>query len=105
MSIAERLAPAAPVALARRALAGSEGAWIVGGAVRDAALGRDVTDLDLAVAGDPGATAKAIGRGLGEPAFELSAEFGIWRVVSPARGRQIDVTVLRGETIEADLAE
>jgi putative nucleotidyltransferase with HDIG domain len=102
---AERLDVAPIVVAVRDALGGADGVWVVGGAVRDAALGREVADLDLAVAGNPGATAKAIGRGLGEHAFELSAEFGTWRVVSPARGWQIDVTVLRGETIEADLAE
>ena len=40
---------------------------------------------------------------LGEPAFELSAEFGTWRLVSRRHGWQIDLTALRGETIEADL--
>jgi poly(A) polymerase len=102
---AERLEGAPIVAAVRDALGAAAGVWIVGGAVRDAALGREVVDLDLAVAGDPGATAKSIGRALGEHAFELSAEFGTWRVVSPARGWQIDLTALRGETIEADLAE
>jgi poly(A) polymerase len=102
---AERLDAAPIVAAVRDALGGADGVWIVGGAVRDAALGREVADLDLAVAGDPGAVAKTIGRGLGEYAFELSAEFGTWRVVSPDRGWQIDVTVLREEAIEADLAE
>jgi len=89
----------------REALGGANGVWVVGGAVRDAALGREVADLDLAVAGDPGATAKAIGRALDEHAFELSAEFGTWRVVARSRGWQIDLTSLRGATIEADLAE
>lgn len=103
MSTIERLF-AAPVVLAtRRALEGSDGVWIVGGAVRDAALGREVADLDLAVAGDPGAAARAIGEEIGEHAFELSAEFGTWRVVSHGRGWQIDVTVLRGGSIESDL--
>jgi poly(A) polymerase len=90
---------------ARPALGEGEGVWIVGGAVRDAALGLDVDDLDLAVAGDPGAVAKAIAAELGEHAFELSAEFGTWRVVARGRGWQIDVTALRGESIAADLAE
>ncbi|HWJ43671.1 MAG TPA: HD domain-containing protein [Solirubrobacterales bacterium] len=89
----------------RDALADLEGVWIVGGAVRDAALGREVADLDLAVAGDPAAVARAIGKELGEHAFELSAEFGTWRVVARGRGWQIDVTALRGGGIEADLAE
>jgi poly(A) polymerase len=104
MSAAERLNAAPVVAAARRALAGAEGVWIVGGAVRDAALEREVTDLDLAVAGDPGEAARAIAAELGEPAFELSAEFGTWRVVARRQAWQIDVTALRGDTIEEDLA-
>jgi putative nucleotidyltransferase with HDIG domain len=105
MSLEDRLAAAPLVAAARRALGDDQGAWVVGGAVRDAVLGREIADLDLAVAGDPGSAAKAIAQGLGEHAFELSAEFGTWRVVSPERGWQIDATVLRGDDIEADLAE
>jgi putative nucleotidyltransferase with HDIG domain len=96
----------APVAAAvRAALGNADGVWVVGGAVRDAALGREVADLDLAVADDPGVVAKAIASNLDEHAFELSAEFGTWRVVAKRHGWQIDVTALRGETIETDLAE
>ncbi|HYG95538.1 MAG TPA: HD domain-containing protein [Solirubrobacterales bacterium] len=104
MSWVESLSSAPVVAAMRQALPDPEGIWIVGGAVRDAALGQEVADLDLAVAGDPGAVARAIGAGLDEHAFELSAEFGTWRVVSRRRGWQVDVTVLRGDGIEADLA-
>ncbi len=102
----ERLAAAPLVGLARRALGGApEGVWIAGGAVRDAALEREVTDLDLAVAGDVGAAAKAIAREGRGHSFELSAEFETWRVVA-ARGEwQIDLTALRGATIEEDLGE
>ena len=96
----------APVVIAvREALGDAEGVWIAGGAVRDAVLGIEVADLDLAVGGDPGAVAKAIGKGLGEHAFELSAEFGTWRVTSNQKGWQVDVTLLRGDSIEADLGE
>jgi putative nucleotidyltransferase with HDIG domain len=102
---ASRLDAAPLMAAVRRALAGAEGVWIVGGAVRDAALGREVADLDLAAAGDPGAIAKAIAAGLGEHAFELSAEFGTWRVTAQKQGWQIDVTALRGAAIEEDLAK
>jgi len=91
------------IAAAARALNGDEGVWVVGGAVRDAVLGREVTDLDLAVAGDPGAAARAIAAELGEHAFELSAEFGTWRVVAKDRGWQVDATALRGGGIDADL--
>jgi putative nucleotidyltransferase with HDIG domain len=106
VNVAERLAAAPPVELARRALAGEEGVWIVGGAVRDAALDRDVLDLDLAVAGDvAAAAAKAIAREGKGHSFELSAEFATWRAVAADGSWQIDLTALRGETIEADLAE
>jgi poly(A) polymerase len=103
MSLADDLRAAELPRAARRALGGEGGTWIVGGAVRDAALGRPVTDLDLAVAGEPGGAAKALARELGEHAFELSAEFGTWRVVAPGRW-QVDVTALRGDSIETDLA-
>jgi poly(A) polymerase len=105
MSVSDRLAAAPVVAAARHALGDVDPAWIVGGAVRDAVLGRDVTDLDLAVGGDPGGAARAIAGELGEHAFELSAEFGTWRVASRGQGGQIDVTAIRGESIEADLAQ
>jgi poly(A) polymerase len=104
MNLADRLAAAPLVAAAARALDSDAGVWIVGGAVRDAALRREVSDLDLAVAGDPGAAARAVAAELGEHAFELSAEFGTWRVVAKDRGWQIDATALRGDGIGADLA-
>jgi poly(A) polymerase len=104
MSLVARLSDAPVVALARQALTGMEEAWIVGGAVRDAALGRAVTDLDLAVAGDSAAAAKAIAQAGGGHPFELSAEFSTWRAVAPDGSWQVDVTTLRGGTIEADLA-
>jgi poly(A) polymerase len=104
LSLVESLEAASLVALARRALEG-EGAevWIAGGAVRDAALGREVTDLDLAVTGDPERAAKAVAREGDGHAFELSAEFATWRAVARDGSWQVDATALRGETIEADL--
>jgi poly(A) polymerase len=103
--LGERLGAAPAVQLARRALAGEEGVWIAGGAVRDAALGREVPDLDLAVAGDPASLAKAIAREGRGHSFELSAEFATWRAVAADHAWQIDITTLRGDTIEADLGE
>ncbi len=96
---------AAPLVQAAVAALGDEaGAWIVGGAVRDAALGAEVRDLDLTVPGDPGAAARALAGSLGGTAFELSAEFRTWRVVARDRGWQIDLTPLHEGSIEADLA-
>jgi poly(A) polymerase len=89
--------------VARAALAG-EPAWIVGGAIRDERLNRTITDLDVIVEGEPGAVAKRLGRAARGPAFELSDEFGAWRVIGPGQAWQIDVSAMRGGTLEADLA-
>lgn len=105
MTLSERLFAAPIVAAVRQTLGDSSGVWIVGGAVRDAALRREVTDLDLAVAGDPRTTAKAIAGGGAGHVFELSAEFETWRAVAADGAWQVDVAGLRGEGIEADLAE
>jgi poly(A) polymerase len=105
MGLGERLGAAPVVEMTRAALAGGPAVWVAGGAVRDAALGGAVTDLDLAVAGDPAAVAKAVARAGGGHAFELSAEFATWRAVDRDGGWQVDATALRGETIEADLGE
>jgi poly(A) polymerase len=98
----DALSVAPAVRAAAEALGDRDDAWIVGGAVRDAALGREVVDADLAVAGDPAAAARAIGKAAGGPAFSLSEEFGTWRAVGP--DWHVDVTALRGESIDADLA-
>ncbi len=105
MGLSERLAAAPIVALARRALGDDAGVWIVGGAVRDAALGSAVSDLDLAVAGDPAKVARAVARAGGGHPFELSSEFRTWRAAAADGAWQVDVTALRGETIEADLGD
>jgi putative nucleotidyltransferase with HDIG domain len=102
VSLGERLGAAPAVDLARRALGARDDVWIVGGAVRDAALERPVQDVDLAVR-DPQAAARRIAAEAGAHSFELSAEFGTWRAVAADRSWQVDVTALRGESIEKDL--
>ncbi len=89
--------------LAREALA-DRGAWLVGGAVRDAILGRATTDLDVVVEGDARSAAKALARATRGPLFELSDAFGSWRVLAADRSWQADVSPLRGGSLEADLA-
>jgi poly(A) polymerase len=100
-ALADALAAAPAVRAARDSLNAADGVWIVGGAVRDAALGREVVDVDLAVAGEPGEIARGLARGVGGTAFSLSEEFGTWRVLGP--GWHIDVTALRGGSLEHDL--
>jgi poly(A) polymerase len=77
--------------------------WIVGGALRDELLGREVTDIDIAVEGDPEAAARAVASEVRGPVFRLSEAFGAWRVVDRRGGRVYDFAPLQGETIEEDL--
>lgn len=91
------------VRAAREALGSREDVWIVGGALRDALLGRPVVDVDLAVAGEEKEAARKVARAAGGPAFPLSERFDTWRAVSAGRDWHVDVTSLRGEGIEADL--
>jgi poly(A) polymerase len=102
--IADLLAEAPAARACREALGDAAGVWIVGGAVRDAALGRPVTDLDLAVSGDPREAARAIARRAGGKTFQLSEEFATWRAMARDDSWQVDVAALRAEGIERDLA-
>jgi poly(A) polymerase len=78
-------------------------AWIVGGALRDELLGREVTDIDIAVEDGPEQAARELARELRGPVFRLSETFGAWRVVDKRAGRVFDFAPLQGETIEDDL--
>lgn len=86
--------------LAREILEGEE-AWVVGGAVRDDLLGREVIDLDIACA-DPRGAARAYARRSGGAPFPLSERHGAWRVALDG-GRTVDFTPLP-DGIERDLA-
>jgi poly(A) polymerase len=98
----EALLEAEAVRAARAALPG-RGAWIVGGAVRDALLGRPIVDVDLAVDGSPEEAARGIARAGRGPSFELSAEFGAWRAIGGRSRWVCDVSPLQGASIEDDL--
>ncbi len=86
--------------LAQDVLAGEE-AWIVGGAVRDELLGREVIDLDVACR-EPQAAARAYAKRSGGAPFPLSERHGAWRVALED-GHTVDFTPLPG-SIEDDLA-
>jgi poly(A) polymerase len=92
-----------PRAIARDALRDRH-AWVVGGAVRDELLHRATADVDIIVDGDAGAAARALARVVRGPAFELSDAFGSWRVLAPDRTWQIDLSPLRGGSLDSDLA-
>ncbi|WP_445150234.1 hypothetical protein [Baekduia sp. Peel2402] len=68
-------------------------AWIVGGAVRDALLGRPLgPDVDVTVVGDPEPIALALGA-----VAESHGRFGTY-VVRTAEGGEVDVVTARSET-------
>jgi hypothetical protein len=85
---------------ARAVLEGEE-AWIVGGAVRDEALGRPIIDLDIACR-DPEQAARRFSKQARGAPFPLSERHGAWRVALE-NGRTVDFTPLHAG-IEADLA-
>ncbi len=89
----------------RRALATRElEAWVVGGTVRDAVLGRSLGDIDIAVAGSAKDAARALAAALGGSPFELSGEHSTWRVSGPGKAWTVDLAELRDPAgIEADL--
>src|SRR2546426_6363831 len=88
------------VEAAREVLAGEE-AWIVGGAVRDRLLGREVVDVDIACR-EPERAARRYAKRSGGAPFPVSVRHRAWRVAL-ADGRTIDFTPLTS-TIEDDLA-
>ncbi|MEA2265057.1 MAG: poly(A) polymerase [Solirubrobacteraceae bacterium] len=94
----------APLELVRSSLAGTR-AWLVGGAVRDALRGAGpAADLDVVIDGDVSAAARVLATSAGAARFELSDEFGAWRVVARDRSWQADLNPLRGGSLAADLA-
>ena len=86
--------------LVEELFAGEE-AWVVGGAVRDEALGRPLVDLDVAVR-QPQRAARTLAKRIGGAPFPLSEQHGAWRVAL-GDGRTVDFTPLPG-SIEDDLA-
>src|SRR3990172_7198518 len=79
-------------------------AFVVGGFVRDALMGRDCHDIDVSFAGDP----VEVGRDLAEAFvghfFPLAEEQHVARVLLPERDVHIDLMPMRAK-IEADLTE
>lgn len=77
-------------------------AWLVGGAVRDALLGRSIHDWDIAVERNAIPIARATADRLGADVYVLDAEHDTARVL--LGDIVIDFAGLRDATLEADLA-
>ncbi len=76
--------------------------YLVGGAVRDALLGRTAHDLDFAVRAGATRLAFRVADALGLPAFAMDRERDVARVVLPDGGTY-DFAAFRGPSIDADL--
>jgi putative nucleotidyltransferase with HDIG domain len=88
-------------------MAGERGTrvWLVGGAVRDALLGRPVHDWDFVVDGDSLGLARAVADALGGAYYPLDAERGAGRVLWMDDPRmELDFAPLYGVDLEADLS-
>jgi len=93
----------AMTALADYSSSRSESAFVVGGAVRDAILGRPVGDIDVATEGDPQTFGEGLASALGWNSTPLDDQRGILRIAPHGGvGLHFDVAPLRGE-IEEDL--
>lgn len=80
-------------------------AWLVGGFLRDALIGRPTSDVDMAVQGDAKALAVRFAHALGSSVFPLDEERGTYRVVlnSPKGKIDFDFSRLQGKDILPDL--
>ncbi|MEM7119351.1 MAG: HDIG domain-containing metalloprotein, partial [Chloroflexota bacterium] len=79
--------------------------YLVGGAVRDALLGKPSYDLDFVVAKDAIKLAKRLGGFLGAPAYALDEERDTGRVVLEEAGTMLDIARFRGADLDADLRD
>ena len=83
-------------------------AYLVGGAVRDAMMGRSARDVDVAIAASPHALASEIAAALGGKFVSLDAERDVARVITSADGADgesasLDLSAF-ADGIESDLA-
>lgn len=79
-------------------------AWLVGGAVRDALLGRATQDIDVAVPAGAIELGRALADLLGGAFVALDETRGASRVIgAPPGALQLDLTDFRGPSIEEDL--
>lgn len=93
--LVERVRSLRGVAALTRLFEGFSGIYLVGGAVRDAVIGRGSPDLDLVIEGDAGRAATAVAAKLGG-AVTVHDDFGTATVV--AEELSFDLAAARAET-------
>ena len=77
--------------------------YLVGGAVRDALLGRANHDIDLIVATGAIALTFDLARRLGLPAYRLDDERDVGRILVPDSTTTLDIARFRGDSLADDL--
>lgn len=96
-----------PLAAALASLRAGRSIWLVGGAVRDALLGRPTSDYDLVVDRDAIGLARRVADSLGGDYYTLDAERDIGRVLLADAGPSpltLDFSGLRAPDLATDLA-
>jgi poly(A) polymerase len=83
-----------PVLRALSALPHFRGAYLVGGAVRDLIMSRDISDIDVVVPDNPEETCREAAAALDGTAFVLDNERGVWRAALPD-GAQVDISRMK----------
>jgi poly(A) polymerase len=78
-------------------------AWATGGFVRDLLLEREISDIDISIAGDPLTLGPALASALGGTYFSLQEERGHSRVLLPGRRVHLDLMPLNAGSIDDDL--
>jgi putative nucleotidyltransferase with HDIG domain len=82
--------------------------YLVGGAVRDAFLQREVNDLDFTLSGDVLGIARRLAHAIGAAYYPLDEARGAARLILPLPegGREVlDFTAMRGPDLETDLRQ
>lgn len=77
--------------------------YVVGGAVRDAVLGRANHDIDLAVPSGAIALTFRLANALGYPAYAMDVKRDVGRILVLEEGTTLDIARFRGSTLEDDL--
>ena len=83
-----------PILRALSALPHFRGAYLVGGAVRDLIMSRDISDIDVVVPLNPEEACRAVAAALNGTAFALDKERGVWRATLP-NGAQVDISRMK----------
>lgn len=78
-------------------------AYVVGGTVRDAVLGRAIHDIDLIVPSGAISLTFRLADALGYPAYILDDERDVGRILVPGEDTTLDIARFRGPTLEDDL--